>query len=541
MIEYSARRPMDYVRWSGSVAPKCLAWAVPCAAIAALYHYALHNVVMLEALTAHPPTQSETTGWTLFTSILGFLLVFRAQLSYSRYWEGLTLVEQGCGVWLNGCSNLIAFCSTDPELQDKVDEFQYLLSRLMSLLVSFSMQDISTLERSNFPHLDIECIDPTSIEYLEETSAKQNVVLQWVQRLVVENSRNHVLDIAPPILSRVFQEFSIGIVHFIDATKISSTPFPFAFAQMVWLMLCFFSVLTVPMICAVGMDSYKASIYTFFIVFVFWSLHYIAVEIEMPFGEDLNDLPMEAINRRFNKVLERLLDTKAQQTPTLQSKLPTAVRYMKRDSTIAFHVQKARTEPQTNHAKRRSLLEMLVESLPSGLSKELCASRTPHVAPDPEGARFSQQSSVTSRMTFETTECEGDRVPEDLHSMPMGCLGSVDASGKDVGLYASPGLPGGPPRERGAVHGMTRQPSPPSACDMSRQQSAPGRAMVREPSASAVSTPSGRAALRARGAQAPLQGACPPQRERPAPNGPSEPPRDGAGEFLPLAYSAERI
>lgn len=53
----------------------------------------------------------------MFTFILGFLVVFRARLSYSRYWEGITLVEQACGVWLNGCSNLFAFCSTAPEKQ----------------------------------------------------------------------------------------------------------------------------------------------------------------------------------------------------------------------------------------------------------------------------------------------------------------------------------------------------------------------------------------------------------------------------------------
>lgn len=104
------------------------------------------------------------------------------------------------------------------------------------------------------------------------------------------------------VCARSIQEFSIGIVHFIDANKISNTPFPFAFAQMVWIMLVFFSLLPVPLICAAGMEAPKAAIYTFLIVFVFWSLHHIAVEIEMPFGDDYNDLPLSSINRRFNKV-----------------------------------------------------------------------------------------------------------------------------------------------------------------------------------------------------------------------------------------------
>lgn len=38
-----------------------------------------------------------------------------------------------------------------------------------------------------------------------------NVLLQWVQRLIVENSRNGVLDIPAPILSRVFQDYDSGL------------------------------------------------------------------------------------------------------------------------------------------------------------------------------------------------------------------------------------------------------------------------------------------------------------------------------------------
>lgn len=134
-------------------------------------------------------------------------------------------------------------------------------------------------------------------------------------RLVVEGARSGVLDIAPPILSRVFQEFSIGIVHFIDARKIASVPFPYVFAQMVWILLAFFGVVPVPFVCAAGLDEVKAAIYTFLVVFVFWSAHHIAVELEMPFGTDANDLPLEQVNYKFNRVLQRLLESRAQLAP----------------------------------------------------------------------------------------------------------------------------------------------------------------------------------------------------------------------------------
>lgn len=149
-------------------------------------------------------------------------------------------------------------------------------------------------------------VEQEKLEYLARTSSKQFVTLQWVQRLVVENSRTGVIDIQAPILSRVFQEFSIGIVHFVDAQKLSTVPFPFPFAQALWALLAIFSLFVIPFICASGMGMYRASAYTFVIVFVFWAVHHISVEIELPFGDDPNDLPLVTMNRRFNKRLERL-------------------------------------------------------------------------------------------------------------------------------------------------------------------------------------------------------------------------------------------
>lgn len=70
-------------------------------------------------------------------------------------------------------------------------------------------------------------------------------------------------------------------------------PFPFVFAQMVWVLLAFFSVVPVPFMCALGLDESRAAGYTCVVVFVFWAAHRTAVELEMPFGTDANDLPLD--------------------------------------------------------------------------------------------------------------------------------------------------------------------------------------------------------------------------------------------------------
>jgi len=297
------------------VAPKAAAYALPCACISLLYHFMLNQWGLSPSF--EDVASGDTVLLSLFTSILGFLVVFRAQLAYGRYWEGITLVEQACGVWLNGVSNLVAFCSVAPEKKESVREFQYMISRLASLLVCESMSDISKMDPSQFSHLSMDGFELSSLEYLETSPARMNTVLQWMQRLVVENLRSGVLDIAPPILTRVFQEFSIGYVHFIDANKLTTIPFPFEFAQAVLVMLTFFSFGPLPLVSALTLDPAKAFISSFLVTFVFWAVHHIAVEIELPYGNDPNDLPLGEINDRFNRILLSLLDRKAQNIPRL--------------------------------------------------------------------------------------------------------------------------------------------------------------------------------------------------------------------------------
>merc|ERR1719453_824063 len=46
-----------------------------------------------------------------------------------------------------------------------------------------------------------------------------------------------------------------------------------------------------------------------------WSILYIALEIEQPFGEDMNDLPMADMQIEFNDFLELLLIEQVQTAP----------------------------------------------------------------------------------------------------------------------------------------------------------------------------------------------------------------------------------
>merc|ERR1712066_1090342 len=108
-------------------------------------------------------------------------------------------------------------------------------------------------------------------------------------------------------LTRFFQELSQGAAHVINARIITGIPFPFPYAQLLTTLLIAHWLLT-PFFCALVMESVLlSSTFTFISVIAFWGVNYIAAEIESPFGDDANDLPLNALQKDMNKSLWILL------------------------------------------------------------------------------------------------------------------------------------------------------------------------------------------------------------------------------------------
>jgi len=60
---------------------------------------------------------------------------------------------------------------------------------------------------------------------------------------------------------------------------------------------------------------YWAGILSFIVTFSFWGITYIAVELEQPFGDDANDLPLHQMQMDMNARLQSLLDVRAHHAP----------------------------------------------------------------------------------------------------------------------------------------------------------------------------------------------------------------------------------
>merc|ERR1719408_666719 len=91
----------------GSVIPKAVGWAMVSSATAIFVNVQFYDADYAENLIA--------STWFSYSFLLSFLVVFRTQSAYSRYWEGASTLNAIRGDFVNATSCMFAFCSTKPE------------------------------------------------------------------------------------------------------------------------------------------------------------------------------------------------------------------------------------------------------------------------------------------------------------------------------------------------------------------------------------------------------------------------------------------
>eukprot|EP00929_Paragymnodinium_shiwhaense_P089666 TRINITY_DN4980_c0_g4_i2.p1 TRINITY_DN4980_c0_g4~~TRINITY_DN4980_c0_g4_i2.p1 ORF type:complete len:554 (+),score=63.77 TRINITY_DN4980_c0_g4_i2:146-1807(+) len=301
----------------GAVTYKGCVWGVPCglAAVALQYCFYLQaSGPFAEGADLQEMRRDWGSVFGTYSVALAFLLVFRTQIAYSRLWEALSSLQLIRSAWVNAASSCIAFCSADESKEHEVETFKNQLVRLISLLYCVSMSSVDQNQRE-FEAVELEGMDDAALTWLDCQPNQTEIVLQWIQRLIMENHHTGVLSAPAPILSRVFQELGNGMKDFNDARRIKLVPFPFPYAQMISMMLCLHVCLSVFVVSYTTQNTVVAFVGSFMSVFVFWTVNYIAIEIERPYGEDANDLQLMDLAASMNCALVNLLQPGAQNVP----------------------------------------------------------------------------------------------------------------------------------------------------------------------------------------------------------------------------------
>lgn len=317
MIHYDAGylgvNPRLLLRLSGSVVPKALFWSVPAGGAAfGLFKY-------WESRGATDPNSQGTVSevWAGYSFVLGFMIVFRMQQAYTRFWEAATLTNELRAEWIDAAQSLIAFSTDKEDKKDDVEKFQHYMVRLISLAHRAALERLNMDMNEEYPVINTKNI-PNLGEMMDQVPDRCELVYQWVMRLTVKAMRTGVIDIPPPILGRSFQELSAGMVKLHNIMKICTIPMPFVYVQMNSMLLLLHSTMT-PIISSLIMYNERwAGTLAFISCFCLWAIFYIAQEIEQPFGTHKNNLPCNEMQADINRILKMIMQPDCQSPPDYQ-------------------------------------------------------------------------------------------------------------------------------------------------------------------------------------------------------------------------------
>jgi hypothetical protein len=134
--------------------------------------------------------------------------------------------------------------------------------------------------------------------------AKTTLCWNWLSEFCIrEHLAGSMGNVGPPIISRVIQFLGDGMIYYNHARKIMFIPFPFVHAQLSVL----FILVMVPCIPFL-MDQYTeeawvGSFLTFFTVLCLAGINEVARELENPFRNVPNELPLVTFQAQYNEAL----------------------------------------------------------------------------------------------------------------------------------------------------------------------------------------------------------------------------------------------
>lgn len=233
----------------------------------------------------------------LLHSILGFvislLIVFRTNTAYDRWWEGRKVWGELTNTSRNLAIKLAAFLDGD----DK--------------------------ENRNFFKKYIPLYADTLRVHLNEESTRLTLDEKEHPELVKDTKGKHMPNKVAKILymktSQLNKEGLISDAELINLNKdlsaftdicgkcerIKNTPIPYSYSSFIKRFIAIY-ILTLP-IGYVFQLGYNVAPLTAFIAYVLGTLELIAEDIEDPFGNDPNDLPMDKMAANINKHVSEIL------------------------------------------------------------------------------------------------------------------------------------------------------------------------------------------------------------------------------------------
>jgi len=132
------------------------------------------------------------------------------------------------------------------------------------------------------------------------------IVSHWIRCAIAERSASGGLQQPAPIIAQAYARLSGGMTSFMDCKKIVDTPFPYPYAQCVFVSLLVYAVSTPIQNGLTVEHAPSACVLTFVAVAAFFSLNGVAKELEEPFMDEENDVPLVDLHVDLNEKIAKL-------------------------------------------------------------------------------------------------------------------------------------------------------------------------------------------------------------------------------------------
>ena len=230
---------------------------------------------------------------SLLGFVIGLLLVFRTNTAYDRWWEGRKIL----GALVNTSRNLALKFNTFSKTDDSTAKKE--LAQLISSYV-FSMKN----------HLRDQVIE-SEIEFNEKLLREEFLQAKHKPNLIAGKLYKQVKSLYDhkEISGEVYITLDNQLKEFTDIVgkceRIKKTPIPKSY-NIFLKKFIFIYTLTLPLGLATTFFYWAIPI-SMFVLYILASLELLAEEIENPFGEDPNDLPVDEICKNIKANVEEIL------------------------------------------------------------------------------------------------------------------------------------------------------------------------------------------------------------------------------------------
>ncbi|MDC8106069.1 MULTISPECIES: bestrophin family protein [Chryseobacterium] len=256
-----------------------------------------YGIEYLEVEYLHLTSKSAVSNVGMIHSLLGFvlslLLVFRTNTAYDRWWEGRKLWGKLVNDTRNIAIKLNLILDNDRHSAEQVARYlkffpHFLAKHLSKESTRLALdEDYSEIEKSLKHHGPSEIVILLSHKL---NQLKKEGKITDVEMVYLDTQLSGFLDICG------------------GCERIKNTPIPYSYSSFVKKFIILY-VLALPVAYVISIGLFMIPL-TVFVYYVLMSLELIAEEIEDPFNNDENDIPMETIAQNIEKNVHQIMGLK---------------------------------------------------------------------------------------------------------------------------------------------------------------------------------------------------------------------------------------